>query len=66
MSDALIAEFGQRRVSITTAHDGAGFAYVIWDRDGNKIAQGWSAGKRSDAYDTARLTIRERGWIEML
>lgn len=69
MSDEIINELGKRRVTITTAAamgQGGGFNYAIWDRAGNKISQGWSAGKRSDALDSARLEIRERGWIEML
>lgn len=66
MSDALENDFGKRRVSITTARNrDGGFDYVIWSRGGEKIAHGWSAGKRSDALDTARQHIRERGWIEV-
>jgi len=55
-----------RLVRITTARNrDGGFDYAIWDRDGSKIAQGWSAGKRTDALDSARLAIRERGWKEI-
>lgn len=67
MSDSLIDELGKRRVTVTTARNrDGGFDYVIWDRSGQKIAHGWSAGTRRDAFDTARQQIRERGWIEML
>jgi hypothetical protein len=66
MTDTLENDFRKHHVSITTTcNRNGGFDYVIWSRGGEKIAHGWSAGKRSDALDTARQHIRERGWIEV-